>query len=77
LIQVAPGLLEIAQLGQITSGFRKHGPQFNFDEIVIDAPATGHFLSLLRAPRGLAQVIGSGPMMATPSWWLMSKAKPS
>lgn len=62
LIEIAPGLLELAILGQITSGPRKHGPIFDFDEIVVDAFATGHFLSLLRAPRGMSQAIRLGPM---------------
>lgn len=62
LINVAPALPELAILGKITSGPRKHGPPMNYDVIVVDAFATGHFLSLLKAPRGLAEVIRFGPM---------------
>lgn len=62
LIEIAPGLLEIAILGQITSEPRKHGPVFPFEEIIVDSFSTGHFLALLRAPMGLAQAIRLGPM---------------
>jgi len=62
LINVAPGLQELSILGKATSGVRKHGPDLNYSEIVIDAFSTGHFLSLLRAPRALGEVISFGPM---------------
>ncbi len=62
LIQVAPGLSELAILGKITSSPRKQGPPMDYDEIVIDAFATGHFLSLMQAPRGMAETIQFGPM---------------
>ncbi len=62
LINVAPALSELAILGKITSGPRKHGPPVPYDFIVVDAFATGHFLSLLRAPRGMSQAIHYGPM---------------
>lgn len=62
LINVAPALPELAILGKITSGPRKHGPPVPYDVIVVDAYATGHFLSLLRAPRGMAEAIHYGPM---------------
>lgn len=62
LMQVAPGLQELAILGKITSSPRKHGPPMNFDQIVVDSYSSGHFLSLLRAPKALAQTISVGPM---------------
>lgn len=62
LINVAPALPELAILGKITSGPRKHGPPVPYDFIVVDAYATGHFLSLLRAPRGMARAVQFGPM---------------
>ncbi len=62
LIQVAPGLQELALLGKVTSSPRKHGPAMNYDTIVIDSFATGHFLSLLRAPSAMAEAIQFGPM---------------
>jgi anion-transporting ArsA/GET3 family ATPase len=62
LIQVAPGLQELALLGKVTSSPRKHGPSMNYDTLVIDSFSTGHFLSLLRAPSAMAQAIQFGPM---------------
>jgi anion-transporting ArsA/GET3 family ATPase len=62
LIQIAPGLEELAITGKATSSPRKHGPPLEYDRIVIDAFATGHFLSLLRAPAAMAKTIRFGPM---------------
>ncbi len=62
LIQIAPGLPELSILGKITSGPRRHGPSSPHDVIVVDAYATGHFLALMRAPKGMAEAIRFGPM---------------
>lgn len=62
LVQVAPGLQELAILGKVTSSPRRHGPPMNCDQLVVDAFATGHFLSLLQAPRAMAETIPFGPM---------------
>lgn len=62
LINVAPGLSEIAILGKITSEIRKVGPPLNYDLIVVDTFATGHALALFRAPKGMMEAIRLGPM---------------
>ncbi len=62
LIQVAPGLHELALLGKMTSSPRVHGPPMQHDQIVIDSFSTGHFLNLLRAPGALNEAIPFGPM---------------
>lgn len=62
LIDVAPGLNEIAILGKITSGIRKVGPPLEYDLIVVDSYATGHALALLHAPKGMTDAINFGPM---------------
>ncbi len=62
LINVAPGLQELAILGKATSSQRKHGPNLPYSHIVFDAYSTGHFLNLFRAPQALAQTIHFGPM---------------
>jgi anion-transporting ArsA/GET3 family ATPase len=64
LINVAPGLSEIAIAGKITSGIRRVGPALDYDLIVVDGYATGHALALLRAPAGIAEAIRFGPMGA-------------
>lgn len=61
-INVAPGLPELAILGKVTSGPRKYGPAMNFDCVVVDAFATGHFKALMEAPHGMAQAVQFGPM---------------
>lgn len=62
LIEVSPGLHELAILGRATSFPRKHGPPLKYNHMVFDAFATGHFLTMLRAPGGLAKIIQFGPM---------------
>ncbi len=62
LIQVAPGLHELALLGKVTSSPRRHGPPMDYDELVIDSFATGHFLSLFKAPSAMAEAVQFGPM---------------
>ena len=61
-MQVAPGLQELAILGKVTSSPRRHGPPMNYDQLVVDSFATGHFLSLLGSPEAMAETIQFGPM---------------
>lgn len=62
LMKVAPGLREIAVLGKATSTFRSSGFQEDYEDVVLDAPSSGHFLSLLGVPFGLLKAVKSGPM---------------
>lgn len=62
LVNVAPGLGEIAILGKVTSGIRRVGPSMNYDTIVVDLPATGHALAMFRTPKGMAEAIQIGPI---------------
>lgn len=62
LINIAPALQELAILGKITSGPRHHGPPPTHEVLIVDAFSTGHFLNLLRAPKGMAQAVKLGPM---------------
>lgn len=62
LVQAAPALKELALLGKVTSGPRKIGPPLPYDDLVVDAYATGHFRALWRAPVGLGEAIPFGPM---------------
>jgi len=59
----APGLKEMAVLGhalRLVRGTTGDGSP-DIDAVVIDAPATGHGLSLLAAPRLVSEVITEGP----------------
>lgn len=64
LISLAPGLKEIALLGKATSDYRKQGEKFKtgFDDIIVDAPSSGHFLSILKSPKAFMELVKRGPM---------------
>ncbi len=62
LVNVAPGLNDLSILGKLTSRFRQHGPPLNYDHVIIDAPSTGSFYSLIKAPVTLGQSVTRGPL---------------
>lgn len=62
LIKAAPALKELALMGKFTSGVRNIGYPMEYDRVVIDGYATGHFLALMRAPKGMYEAIKFGPM---------------
>ena len=62
LVNVAPGLSDLAILGKLTSHMRNHGPSFKYDHIVVDAPSTGSFQSMLQAPQTLGASVRGGPL---------------
>jgi anion-transporting ArsA/GET3 family ATPase len=62
LIQVAPALPELSIIGKATSGIRHVGPPLDCDTLVVDSFASGHFMALLKAPQGMAEVVRFGPM---------------
>lgn len=61
-VEGSPGLNEMAILGhalRLVRGEMRKAPPI--DVVVLDAPATGHGLYLLTAPRLVAEVVGAGP----------------
>ena len=63
----APGLKEVAVLGHALRLVEGIDPALRgepFDTVVLDAPATGHGVSMLSAPRLLSEVIEDGPFGA-------------
>lgn len=64
LVSASPSLAELALLGRVMAPMRHSWYRRNVDVVVVDAYATGQFMALLRAPRGLAQTSASGPMHA-------------
>ena len=59
----APGLKELAVLGHsllLVQGKVPGAPPI--DVVIVDAPATGHGVALLRAPRLVSEVIRQGPV---------------
>ncbi len=54
----APGMKDILLLGKIKQLERAQAA----DVILVDAPASGHAVTFLRAPRGLLDAVASGPI---------------
>lgn len=66
LSEATPGLREIMTLGRAwrwEKSIRKNGHPL-YDIIIVDAPATGHALSLLRLPKMLIDMIRVGPIVS-------------
>lgn len=53
-----PGIKDLLTLGKIKQ-LERGG---EYDMIVVDAPASGHAMSFLRSPQGLAEIARSGPL---------------
>ncbi len=62
IVNILPGLKELAILGKIISYLTPPAASADYDLLVVDGFATGHFLALLRAPKAMAESIASGPM---------------
>ncbi|MEM7325389.1 MAG: ArsA-related P-loop ATPase [Actinomycetota bacterium] len=60
----APGVRELLIIGKIGWEVRSG----NWDEIIVDAPATGHVVELLTAPRSMAELIPTGPLAQQTDW---------
>jgi anion-transporting ArsA/GET3 family ATPase len=61
-VDAVPGLHDLLLLGKIENVLRDVRPgDPRFDTIVLDAPATGHGLTLLQAPRTMTELARSGP----------------
>ena len=60
----APGLKETAVFGTVLRLLRGHRPKGlrQLDMVILDAPATGHGVTLLAAPGLVADVIRTGPI---------------
>mgnify|MGYP000680692572 CR=1 FL=1 len=60
----APGVKEILTVGKVGYEARYQ----DWDEIVVDAPASGHVVELLAAPTSLHELISSGPLVGQTAW---------
>ncbi|MBA3263556.1 MAG: AAA family ATPase [Thermoleophilaceae bacterium] len=64
LTAAAPGVTELVTMGKVwdlAQAKRRTGGSA-FDTVIMDAPATGHALALLRAPRTYANIARVGPI---------------
>jgi anion-transporting ArsA/GET3 family ATPase len=63
LLEAAPGwqaLIALGKLWHLTT--RMDGPRWRWPLLVVDAPASGHGLSLLSAPDAVLDAVRSGPL---------------
>ena len=69
----APGVREILVIGKIGWEVREG----QWDEVVVDGPATGHVVELLDAPRTMAELVATGPLAEQTGWLREILASPS
>jgi anion-transporting ArsA/GET3 family ATPase len=65
LTAAAPGLTELVTMGKVwdlAQLRRRTGRGSSYDLVIVDAPATGQALAMLRAPRTFAEVARRGPI---------------
>jgi len=65
LTSAAPGIKELVTIGKIwelAQLHRKSKDARPYDFVVVDSPATGHGLGMLRAPRTFAEIARVGPV---------------
>lgn len=60
----APGVRELLTIGKIGWEARNG----DWDQIIVDAPATGHVVELLTAPQSMAELIPTGPLAQQTGW---------
>lgn len=64
-IAAAPGLKELITLGKLMvmeEARSRRGPGPRWDTIIVDAPATGHGLALLKVPLAASEAVPVGPV---------------
>ena len=60
----APGIDDLLVLGKIKHLVGLAGPDGPHDLVLVDGPAAGHALSLLRSPASIASTVRGGPLRA-------------
>lgn len=73
-LEVVPGLPDLVQMGKLWHSVTqaKDGP----DVVVLDAPATGHAISLLKAPENFKRITRMGPIYRDASLMVQFLASP-
>jgi anion-transporting ArsA/GET3 family ATPase len=68
-LRVIPSLAELVMLGKILHEVRaEERGRRRWDLVVVDAPATGHAVQLLRVPAVLLDTVPSGPLRRDAEW---------
>jgi anion-transporting ArsA/GET3 family ATPase len=77
-LRVVPGLGELVMLGKILHEARaEERGRPRWDQVIIDAPATGHAVQLLRVPGAMLGMVPPGPLRSDAQWmqaWLTDPA---
>lgn len=58
----APGARELVTMAKVRQLCERDGRRKPYDLVVLDAPATGHALALLRSPQTFAAIVRVGPL---------------
>jgi hypothetical protein len=78
-LRVVPGLGELVMLGKILHEARAEDQgRPRWDQVIVDAPATGHAVQLLRVPGALLGMVPPGPLRSDAHWmqdWLLDPAR--
>lgn len=68
-LRIVPSLAELVMLGKILKESRaKEDGRCCWDLVIMDAPATGHAVQLLRVPAALVDTIPAGPLRRDAEW---------
>jgi anion-transporting ArsA/GET3 family ATPase len=69
-LKVIPSLAELVMLGKILHEARLTNPDGSprWDLVILDAPATGHAVQLLRVPSALLDTVPAGPLRRDAQW---------
>jgi energy-coupling factor transporter ATP-binding protein EcfA2 len=77
-LRVVPGLGELVMLGKILHEARsEERGRPRWDQVIVDAPSTGHAVQLLRVPGAMLGMVPPGPLRADAQWmqaWLTDPA---
>jgi hypothetical protein len=68
-LRAVPSLAELVMLGKVLHEVRaEEGGRRRWDLVVLDAPATGHAIQLLRVPGVLIDTVPAGPLRKDAQW---------
>jgi Mrp family chromosome partitioning ATPase len=68
-LRVVPSLAELVMLGKILHEARaEERGRPRWDLVIVDAPATGHAVQLLRVPQALLDTVPGGPLRHDAQW---------
>jgi anion-transporting ArsA/GET3 family ATPase len=68
-LRVVPSLAELVMLGKILNEVRTtERGRPRWDLVIVDAPATGHAVQLLRVPAALVETVPGGPLRHDAEW---------